>query len=358
MHELDQTKVKAFSAKMLGILNGGMLALMTSIGHQTGLFEIMADLSPSTSEQIATAAGLKERYVREWLAAMVTGCIIEYDPMSNAYSLPPEHATLLTQVAGPENMAGFAQLIPILAAVEEGIVESFRKGGGVPYDAYSRFMEFWAENTSQRFDKTLISEVLPLIPETVEALKRGIDVLEVGCGRGHALNLMAKAFPESKFTGYDFLEEAIAVASTEAESLRLSNVHFEAKDVVTLGESDKYGLITAFDVIHDLAQPTKVLKAIAEALRHDGTFLMVDIAASSHLHENLDHPMAPWLYATSCMHCMTVSLALDGAGLGTMWGEQKARLMLANAGFTDVDVQQIPWDIFNNYYIATKNSTT
>ncbi|HLB26693.1 MAG TPA: class I SAM-dependent methyltransferase, partial [Dehalococcoidia bacterium] len=129
---------------------------------------------------------------------------------------------------------------------------------------------------------------------------------------------------------------------------------FEAKDAATLDEPGRYDLITAFDAIHDQAQPTRVLRAIAEALRPDGVFLMVDIAASSNLHENIDHPLGPALYAVSTMHCMTVSLALNGEGLGTMWGEQLARQKLAEAGFTRVDVKQVPGDFINNYYIAKK----
>jgi SAM-dependent methyltransferase len=201
MTELDQTKVEAFTGTMIAILNGGMLALMTSIGYQTGLFEARAGLPPSTSEQIAEAAGLNERYVREWLNTMAAGKIVEYTPDRRTYTLPPEHAATLTQAAGPNNMATFARMIPILAAMEE---------------------------------------------------------------------------------------------------------------------PGAYDLVTAFDVIHDQAQPRVVLKNVATVLKPDGTFLMVDIKASSQVHENLDHPMGPFLYTTSAMHCMTVSLALDGEGLGTM----------------------------------------
>jgi SAM-dependent methyltransferase len=115
-----------------------------------------------------------------------------------------------------------------------------------------------------------------------------------------------------------------------------------------------FDLITAFDAIHDQAEPRKVLRGIADALRPDGTFLMQDIAASSHLHKNMEHPIGPFLYTISCMHCMTVSLALDGEGLGTMWGEEKALELLAEAGFTKVRVEQLSHDIQNSYYIAAK----
>jgi 2-polyprenyl-3-methyl-5-hydroxy-6-metoxy-1,4-benzoquinol methylase len=211
-----------------------------------------------------------------------------------------------------------------------------------------------AEESGAVFDETLIASTLPLAPGLIERLRAGSAVLDVGCGSGHAINLMAQAFPQSHFTGYDFSEEGIATGQAEAERLQLPNVTFAHKDVSALDEEDRYDLITAFDTIHDQARPAEVLAGIAKALRPDGTFLMVDIAASSQLEENLDHPLGPALYTISTMHCMTVSLALDGAGLGTVWGEQKAREMLAEAGFTQVDVRRVEGDIMNSYYIARK----
>ncbi len=320
---LVNAKTEAFTARMLNILNGGMLALMISIGRQTGLFEVMAGLHPSTSEQIATASGLNERYVREWLAAMVVGRIVDYDSMSESYTLSPEHALFLTKAAGPNNMARSAQVIPLLAAVEGLVIDSFHNGGGVPYSAYTRFMEIVAESSSQRFDELLISKIIPLMPEIVVALKNGIDVLDFGCGQGHAVNLMAKTYPKSNFTGYDMLEEYIDAAKSEAESMGLSNVHFELKDILEVGESNRFDFITAFDVIHDLAQPFKVLKTIAQVLQPEGTLFIADVAGSSHLHENLDSPRGPWMYSVSTMHCIPVSLAYGGAGLGTMWVNRK-----------------------------------
>ncbi|MEM1168126.1 MAG: class I SAM-dependent methyltransferase [Cyanobacteria bacterium P01_H01_bin.35] len=352
MNNLDKTKVDAFSTRMLDILNGSMLSLMIGIGYQTGLFEVMANLSPSTSEQIAMVAKLKERYVREWLAAMVAGQIVDYDPTTNNYNLSAEYASVLTRVAGQNNMARLTLVIPFLASVQKDIVDSFHKGGGVSYSAYPDFMNLWSEINAERFDATITQKVLPLIPDVVENMRQGVDVLDIGCGDGYVLNLMAKAFPNSRFTGYDFLENGIDVARAKAKSLGLTNINLEAKDITTFSEPNKYALITAFDAIHDMAQPAKVLKSIADSLKPDGTFLMVDLGASSNLHENLDHPLGPWLYTTSCMHCMTVSLGQNGAGLGAMWGEQKAVKMLNEAGFINVDVKQISEDIFNNYYIA------
>jgi len=222
----------------------------------------------------------------------------------------------------------------------------------VPYSAYPRFQALQAEESAMLIDAALVGAVLPMVPGLVERMQRGIDVLDVGCGRGHAINVLARTFPNSRFTGYDFSTEGIAAGRAEAAQLGLTNARFEVKDVATLHQPASYDLVVAWDVIHDLARPAQVLAAIAAALRPQGTFLMVDIAASSHLHENLEHPLGPLLYAASVFHCMTVSLAQDGAGLGTVWGEQTARQMLAEAGFAAIDVQQLPGDPMHNFYIA------
>jgi ubiquinone/menaquinone biosynthesis C-methylase UbiE len=351
---IDQAKAEAFAGQMVGILNGSILALMTSIGHRAGLFDKIAQLPPSTSPQIADATGLNERYVREWLGAMVTGGIIEYDPASKAYRLPPEHAASITRAAGPNNLAAFMQFGALMGNVEDQIVDCFQKGGGVPYAAYPKFQQLMAEESAQVFDATLVDVTLPLVPGLVERLKAGIDVADVGCGQGHAINLMAKAFPNSRFAGYDFSEEGVAAGRAEASQWGLTNARFEVQDAATLNETAKYDLITVFDAIHDQAQPRKVLANISRALKPDGTFLCVDIQASSNLEENMEHPLAPMLYGVSTMHCMTVSLALNGEGLGTVWGEQKARELLTEAGFNQIDVEHVEGDIFNAYYICRK----
>jgi SAM-dependent methyltransferase len=350
----DEAKLEVFAGHMVEVLNNGAVALMTSIGHQTGLFDTMAGLPPATSDEIARAAGLNERYVREWLGAMVTGRIIDYDPVTRTYALPPEHAACLTRAAGSGNLAGAAQFIPLLAQVEEPVIACFRNGGGVPYSAYPRFQRLMAEDSATIHDAALIDVILPLAPELPDRLRDGIDVADIGCGSGHAINIMARAFPRSRFVGYDISEEGIRTAQRETQAMGLTNARFEVRDVTALAVRDRFDLITAFDAIHDQAHPAQVLAGIAGALRQDGVFLMVDIAASSNLEENLDQPMAPFLYTASTLHCMTVSLALAGDGLGTMWGEQTALRMLTDAGFARVEVKRIDGDMFNNYFVAMK----
>jgi len=351
---INQEKVEAFAERMTGVLNEGAIALMCSIGYRTKLFDVMAQIPPATSAQIAEAAGLHERYVREWLSAMVVGHILDYDPETHTYQLPAEHAALLTRQAGADNLALFTQHISGLGNIEDKIVDCFFNGGGVPYSAYPRFHEVMAEDSGVNIVEPLIEKILPLVPGLIEKLHQGISVMDVGCGRGHAMKRLAQAFPNSRFFGFDFSEEAIAVAQADAAKMGLINLRFEVKDAALLNETNQYDLITAFDAIHDQAYPRQVLRNIVRALKPDGVYLMQDIAASSHFHHNRDHPLAPFLYTISTMHCMTVSLAYGGEGLGTMWGKEKALELLAQAGFTNTEVHQLPHDIFNYYYVSTK----
>jgi SAM-dependent methyltransferase len=284
----------------------------------------------------------------------VSGGIVEYSATDRTYRLPPEHAAFTTTAAGPNNIAAFAVFISMMGDVESDIVECFSNGGGVPYSRYGRFQEMMKAESAVVFDNALIPNILPLVPGLTDRLRAGIDVADIGCGSGRAINVLAREFPNSRFTGYDFSPAGIAEGRREAAEWDLPNATFEEADAAKLDLTNRFDLITAFDAIHDQAQPRRVLANIARALKPAGTFLMADIAGSSNLEDNLGNPMATMFYAVSLFHCMTVSLALDGEGLGTMWGEQTARELLAEAGFTSVHVTQAEGDIQNNYYIATK----
>lgn len=343
-----------FTERITAAIDGASLTLLLSIGHQTGLLDTMAGQAPATSEQIAAAAGLNERYVREWLAGMTTGRVVDYDPGTATYSLPPQRAKVLTREAGPDNLALVTLLVPVLAEVEQKIIGCFRAGGGLPYSEFPRFHALMAEQSGVVYDTALVDVVLPLVDGLVERLRSGADVADFGCGSGHAINVMAQAFPASRFTGIDFSEQAIATGIAEAAERGLTNAGFESHNLADLDKADAYDVITVFDAIHDQAQPARVLENIYRALRPGGVLLMADIKASSRLEENVGVPMSTYLYTTSLMHCMTVSLALDGAGLGTAWGTQLAVSMLGDAGFSDVSVAEIESDPINNYYIARK----
>ncbi len=345
---------KRFDEKLLDIYNGAAATLMISVGHRTGLFDKLAEIGASTSEQLADAASLNERYVREWLGALTVSGIVKYDEASKKYSLPPDHAHLLIRKSGKDNLAVFAQYVSVLGSVEDDIVECFHKGGGVPYSSYKRFHEVMAEDSGQSLVPALLENVLPLVEGLLSKMEQGIEVMDIGCGRGLALMRMAKAFPKSKFVGYDLCEETIAYANKEAKNRQLANLTFEMQDVSALKDAEKFDFISAFDAIHDQAQPQTVLNNISKALKVGGTFLMQDIDASSHVEKNLDHPLGPFLYTVSCMHCMTVSLAQNGEGLGTMWGRETAQKYLDRAGFNSVVIHKLNHDVQNCIYVATK----
>jgi ubiquinone/menaquinone biosynthesis C-methylase UbiE len=353
----DPAKASSFADRVLTMLNGGALCLMMSVGHRTGLFDTMRTLPPSTCAEIANAAALNERYVREWLGAMVTGRIVEVDPATSRFTLPAEHAAYLTRAAGADNLGVFSQYISLLGNVEYEIVECFKNGGGVPYAKFPRFHEVMAEDSGQSVLSSLESHIVPLVPDLHDKLSAGMQMLDVGCGRGRIINRLAELYPKSRFTGVDLSSEAILAGWQEASTKKLRNVEFIVKDLSNFDESaeiDAFDFVTTFDAVHDQARPLSVLKGIHRALRRDGVYLMQDIKGSSEIYKNVDHPLGTLLYTVSCMHCMTVSLAQGGEGLGAMWGEEKTREYLAKAGFRSVQKHELAHDIQNNWYVVRK----
>jgi len=354
-HEFDPAKASAFGERFLRALNDGALCLMVSVGHRTGLFDAMRELPPSTSAEIAEAAGLNERYVREWLGAMVTGGVVTIDPETRRYTLPPEHAASLTRAAVADNMAVFAQYISTLGNVEDEIVHCFRHGGGVPYERFPRFHEVMAEDSGQSVMSSLEEHILPLVPGLTERLSSGISMLDVGCGRGRIIHTLATLYPKSRFVGMDLSSDAIAWARDQASGL--SNLEFVVRDLTDFdrtADPDAFDFVTTFDAIHDQAQPLNVLKGIHRTLKPGGVYLMQDISGTSHVNKDAEHPLGTFLYTVSCMHCMTVSLAQGGEGVGAMWGEEMTRDYLRRAGFTSIETKKLAHDIQNNWYVVRK----
>ncbi|MCW6007940.1 class I SAM-dependent methyltransferase [Micromonospora sp. CPCC 205371] len=350
---LDQARAEEFAGRLFELYTGGLLTSLIDIGFRTGLFEAAAQ-GPTTSAGLAERAGLNERYVREWLGALTTGGIIEYDGSARTYTLPPEHAASLTG-AGAANLAPSSQIMVLLAEQVDGVTRAFREGGGVPYERFRpRFTDVMDTLGRGTYDELLIAEFLPLAGDLTAHLERGIRAADVGCGTGHCVNLMAQAYPASAFVGYDLSAEAIARARAEAAELGLANATFEVLDVAALPATPGFDAVFAFDAIHDQAAPATVLRRVYEALTPGGVFFMVDINASSDLQSNMDNPLAPMLYAISTLHCMTVSLAAGGAGLGTVWGRELAERMLAEAGFLDTTVHDAPGDPLDLVYVTYK----
>lgn len=351
---IDPDAMAGFEERMIGALNEAGMLLMMSIGHRTGLLASLHDAPPLTAEALARRTGLHERYVREWLGAMVAAGVVTMDPEQGTYVLPPEHAALLTG-HGDANLAVYAQFVPMMGQVEDDVIRCFREGGGVPYESYPRFHEIMAEDSGQTVLSALFDHILPLAPELPGRLESGIRVLDVGCGRGRALMMLAERYPRSRFLGYDLSPEAVQWAAQQAREKGLENLDFEVRDLSDFDRTAPpraFDLITTFDAIHDQARPQSVLAGIRRALADDGIYLAQDIRASSAHHENVDHPLGAFLFSLSVMHCMTVSLAQGGEGLGTMWGRQKALEYMQSAGFGRVDVHELEHDIQNDYFVC------
>jgi SAM-dependent methyltransferase len=353
---VDSEQIGEFLGRLTSIYSGSMLSYMIDIGDRTGLFDAAAR-GPATSEELAARAGLTERYVREWLGAVVAGQIFEYDPETRRYSLPPARLACLT--AGPANLAPISRLNTLLGKHVHQVARAFREGGGVPYAEFRpEFTDVMDAIGRGAYDAFLLDAYLPLVPGLVEKLESGARVADVACGTGHALVVLARAFPASTFTGYDLDDGAIARARAEADGAGLGNIAFETRDAARLTVREPFDAVFVFDAIHDQVDPASVLARIHDSLEPGGFFFMKEPHAADTLEENALNPMGAVQYALSTLHCMTVSLAHDGAGIGTAFGEGMARRMLAEAGFVDVQVHPSPADPMNAIYVSRKPSAS
>ena len=350
-----------FAARMVDILNYGALNVAIGLGSKAGLFEgLDAADAPVTPDELAERTGLNARVVREWLGIVVSGEIVEVvqvDRDDERFYLPKSRAEFLCQRGGNNNLGVYCQEIPLLTScVYNDVLESFKTGAGIPYSKYPPFQAFMGQLADQKYHNSLLQTFLPSIDGMVEKLKLGnMRVMDLGCGEGLAITILAREFPNSTFVGIDLDEGAIAKAS-EASS-ELSNLSFEVLDAIHIHEHEfaaSFDYVLAFDAIHDLCEPEKVLKGIHDALKPGGIFSMIDIKAESCIHENKDHPMGPMLYTVSLMHCMQVAMVGGGRGLGMMWGRQRAIAMLEEAGFQNIAEMEIPDDGFNLHFMAMK----
>ena len=355
----------SFPQKLTDILNYGALNLAMGLGYRTGLFDAMDTFdTPQSLFIISRQADLHERYVLEWLGIMVTGGIVVLSKAKSGqdlFHLPKSHADLITKRAGNANMGVYMQEIPLLTAtVFESVENGFKTGEGIPYEMYPGFQRFMAQLADAKHRQVLVSQFLPSVEdgEMVKKLREGISVCDMGCAEGVALTLMAEAFPKSRFLGIDISEPSLEKAESMAAEKNLPNITFKRQDASAVKQNrdlcGTFDYVTAFDAIHDQTQPMKALEGIHAILKDQGVFSMVDIAASSDLSKNIDHPMGMFLYTVSLMHCMPVGLADEGTGLGMMWGREKAVDMLKGAGFMQVEIKEIPEDPFNLHFFCKK----
>ena len=351
--QIDEAKLEEFMGKLVGNMSGTMVTLMGILGDRLSLFKDLATKGPATSAELATRAGINERYAREWLGCMASAGYLEYDPASRRFTLPPEHALALAQEGSPVFAGGMHQAMLGMLGHEDQLTRAFREGGGVPQSAYSE--DFWVgleRFTATWFENHLLQEWIPAVPEVQTKLQSGALVTDVGSGNGQALIKLAREFPNSRYVGYDIYAPSVAKATANAEAAGVADrVSFRQLDVVE-SLPEQYDLITTFDVVHDAANPRGLLRAIRQGLKPDGTYLLLEINCSDKLEENAG-PLGAMFHGISVMYCMTSSLANGGEGLGTLGlPPAKVRELCTEAGFSSVN--QLPLENPFNILYAIK----
>ena len=331
--QLDWNKVKAFAFQAMTDIGTALHGALSYIGDQVGIFKALADAGWVTSVELAERTGLSERYLREWLGAMAAAHYVEYDPATRKFLMPREHAMILADESSPFFFGGLIQGIANITMAPK-VAAAFKTGKGVPLSEYPpETFEGIERITAPMYQHHLVRRWLPAIPQVVEALSDGGCALDVGCGSGRAAITLAKAFPRALIFGYDSHPHSIERAQANARAAGLRDrIAFEAVDCTKL-PAERWDFITTFDVVHDSVDPVALLKSIRQALKPDGTYLMLEMNVSGNLEDNLN-PMGRMMYSMSTLYCMTVSLAEGGAGIGAVMGEPKARELCAQAGFT------------------------
>jgi SAM-dependent methyltransferase len=349
---VDQAKVEAFMGKAMTDVVSAVATVMASIGDRLGLFKELAK-GPATSAELADRAHINERYAREWLSEMASAGYLAYDPISQRFTLPPDHVPVLAQEGGPFFFGAAYQLLLAEIGPFNQLIQAFRQGGGVPMEAYGP--ELWegqARFSSGFFEHLLVPVWLPAMPDVQAKLERGALVADVGCGHGRALIKLAQTYPQSRYVGYDLFAPAVAKATANAQAGGVADrVRFEHLDI-SEGLPEQYDVITTFDVVHDAVSPLRLLRAIREGLRPDGRYVCMEANGSDKLEENAGL-LGSLFYGVSVLYCMTTSLANHGEGLGTLGlPETKLRALCAEAGFSDV--RRVPIEVpFNNLYEVT-----
>ncbi len=347
---IDEAKQNAFVRKALGDISSTTAVIMAIIGDRLGLFKALGDSSPTNSQELASRAGVDERYAREWLGGMGAAGYLEYDPASQRFSLPPEYAMVLAQEAGPKFVAGAYQMLLGMLGPFDQLLQVFQNGGGVHQSAYGdNFWDGMERFTGGRFENLLLPEWIPAMPAVEAKLEAGASVADIGCGRGRAIIKLAQEFPNSSFIGFDVFPPTIELAAANAQAAGVADrVSFQQLDVIE-GLPQQYDIITTFDVIHDAANPLGLLRAIRQALNPEGYYVLMDINCSENLEENFG-PLGTTFHGFSLMYCMTTSLANGGVGLGTLGlHPPKVEELCAEAGFSSVKLLPLE-NPFNNIY--------
>jgi SAM-dependent methyltransferase len=335
---LDRKKAAAL-ARQVGIDFGAALtAALAYIGDRLGIFKAMAGGALLTTPELAHRTGLNERYLREWTATMAAAGYIDYSPGDQSFRMSPEQAAVLTNEDTTYFTAGAFQYAVACYRQIPRLMEAFKNGGGVPFREFGpEIVEAIERLFHVGYETWVAREWIPAVPEIHERLLAGGDAAEVGCGAGQCLIPVAVAFPHSRFFGYDVDRNSVERARTKAAGAGLTGrIAFEQIAAEQVPFRDRFDLVMAFNCIHDMAHPRAALAAIQRMLKPDGAFLWSEADVGARLEDNLG-PVGRTLYGASTMHCMTVSLAEGGEGLGSAISAELATSLAAEAGFASLE---------------------
>ncbi len=335
---MDPKKLDAFMNKVIGDLAGAFSIAPVRIGGALGLYRALAKAGPVSAEKLSNLTGLAERYLREWLAHQAASGYIEYDPRSERFTLPPEHAAALADPDSPAYIIDGFSTAMALSENMPAVMDAFRTGQGVHWQNQSGCIACSiAEFFRPGYRANLVDRWLPALGDTVERLREGAVVADIGCGHGHSTRLMAEAFPNSRFIGIDIHAPSIDAARSHAAAHgKIANLSFEVGNAEDFGGQD-FDLVTSFDCLHDMGNPVGAARHIRKVLKPNGAWLIVEPFAHDRLEQNLN-PISRMSYAASIMSCVPGALAQHGGfSLGAQAGEGRLRnVIVGEAGFSNL----------------------
>lgn len=334
---VDDGKLMQLVGQMVGDLGGAASVAMVRMGDQLGLYRALHSKGPMTPAELATAVGANERYLREWLSHQTASNYLTHDPATGRFALSAEQAMIFGMEESPVYMMGGFDLMAAMLDNQPKVEAAFRTGGGVAWGDQAGCM-FCAVARFFRpgYHNHLVDAWLPALDGAVEKLRAGAQVADIGCGHGWSTVMMAKAFPQSHFTGYDFHAGSIEAARVHAAEHGVSeNTRFEIGTAKAFAATD-LDLVTCFDCLHDMGDPTGAARHIRQALKPDGTWMIVEPMAGDSLEANCN-PVGRLFYAASTMICVPTSLAQEvGLALGAQAGEARLREVITAGGFGSV----------------------
>lgn len=334
MRAADPEKLDALVGRLVGDVGASVTGALIVLGDQLGLYKAMADGKPVTSQQLAEKTGLKERYLREWLAGQASAGYVDYDEGSDSFSLSPEQAMAFAEEDSPAFFAGAFEIVQSMWMDAPKVEEAFRSGSGLGWHEHSKCLFRGTERFFRPgYNAHLTADWIPALNGVQAKLMQGATVADVGCGHGSSTILMAQAYPQSRFHGFDYHGPSIERAREAAEKAGVGDrIVFERASAKDFPER-KYDLVTMFDCLHDMGDPVGAGKHVRDALAEDGSWMIVEPFAHDHLKDNLN-PVGRIFYGASTMICTPASLSQEvGLGLGAQAGEMRLRKVAMDAGF-------------------------